>query len=289
MKIREYSLPVGWYPRDKQEVSEKIHLFLEKYGRTAPFSRAAISPHAGWRYCGDIIFRSVSALEPDAETIVILGGHLQAGLPVLFAMEDAVKTPFGVMPLDTEFRAALRKSLGGEEDRYRDNTIEVLLPMVRFFFPQASLVWLRLPNDISSFETGKTIAHTAAKLKRKINVLASTDLTHYGTNYGFSPMGSGFEALSWVREVNDAKFIKAVKEGNADEVLKRAEHDFSACSVGAVLGAIGFAEASGLGGAQLLEYTTSFDAEADAGSPPDFFVGYAAIKFAAETDISFPR
>jgi len=277
MRIREYSLPAGWFPRNPSEVSTQISRFLTKSDRQDRSCAAAIAPHAGWYYSGRLASLAVSSLDRSAEAIIVIGGHLPPGSPVLFAQEDAVLTPFGPMPIDSEIRSVLQKELAGEEDCYRDNTVEVLLPMVRFFFPQAQLVWMRLPAETSSFDAGIIIAKTAAKLKRKINVLASTDLTHYGVNYGFSPQGSGSAALRWVREVNDANFIKAVESGNQGEVLLRAAGDYSACSAGAVLGAMGFAKEAGLGNAKLLEYATSADMEE--GAVPDSFVGYAAMAF----------
>ena len=184
------------------------------------------------------------------------------------------------MPVDTEMRSILIEKLDGREDRYQDNTVEVLLPMVKFFMPDVKLLWVRLPADSSSFEAGKTIAETAEKLNRKINVLASTDLTHYGRNYGFSPQGAGRAALKWVKEVNDFNFIRAVEAGNSEQVFVHAERDKASCSAGAVLGAMSFAQAAGLGPAQLLEYTTSADiAPAKNGETPDSFVGYAALAF----------
>ena len=272
MQIREYSLPLGWYPREAEEVSRFLSDFKQE-----SLSRAAVAPHAGWYYSGRLAARSAACLQSDGETVIVIGGHLSDS-PPLFAMEDAVRTPFGPMPIDKELRGVLLKSLGGREDRYRDNTVEVLLPMVRFFFPQADLLWLRLEAQSSSFEAGKIISREAAKLNRKVNVLASTDLTHYGVNYGFMPQGTGKAALGWVREVNDAAFIKAVEEGKSDEVLRRAERDFSACSAGAVLGAMGFAREEGLGDARLLEYTTSANVRDDE-DVPDSFVGYAAMAF----------
>ena len=273
MQIREYSLPSGWYPREAEEVSR----FLSDFQRNGPFSRAAVAPHAGWYYSGRIAARASACLQPESQTVIVIGGHLSDS-PPLFAMEDAVRTPFGPMPIDKELRGVLFKNLDGREDRYRDNTVEVLLPMVRFFFPQAGLLWLRLSAQSSSFEAGKIISREAAKLDRKVNVLASTDLTHYGVNYGFIPQGRGEAALRWVREVNDAAFIKAVEGGKSDEVLRCAERDFSACSAGAVLGAMGFAREEGLGAARLLEYATSAEMRGD-GEIPDSFVGYAAMAF----------
>ena len=273
MRLRDYSLPAGWYPRDSGEISRFLSDFTVR-GK----ARAAVSPHAGWYYCGRIAARGAASLDPDAQTVVVLGGHLPAGSPFLFAMEDAARTPFGPLPIDADLRSVLLKELDGKEDRYRDNTVEVLLPMVHFFFPDAMLLWLRLPAETASFEAGKTIAAFAAKLNRKINVLASTDLTHYGPNYGFSPQGAGMAALAWVRDVNDANFIRAVESSQSGEALLRAGRDCSACSAGAVLGAMGFAEAEGLGKARLLEYGTSADI-GDEEEVPDSFVGYAAMAF----------
>jgi AmmeMemoRadiSam system protein B len=274
MQIREYSLPSGWFPRDIEGVIREIARFLDGYDVSAQ-SRAAISPHAGWYYSGHVSAAAAASLKQDAETVAVIGGHLPAGSPPLFAMEDAVRTPFGALPIDIEMRSILIKELGGKEDGFRDNTVEVLLPMVHYFFPKSKVLWLRLGADISSFEAGKVISRIASD--RKVNVLGSTDLTHYGLNYGFSPHGRGDEALRWVREVNDAAFIKAVEAGDPHKVLQLAKKDASSCSAGAVLAAMGFAEVEKLQGARLLKYATS--ADIDDREVPDSFVGYAAFAF----------
>jgi AmmeMemoRadiSam system protein B len=274
MNLRESFLPMGWYPRDSGEISR----FLS--GMTAPGKApAAVAPHAGWRYSGKIAARAVSSLGGTIETLVVIGGHLPAGYPPLFAMEDAVSTPLGAMTINAALRAALLNELGGVEDRYPDNTVEVLLPMARFFFPKASLLWLRLPAELPSFDAGKAVATAAEHLGCAIAVLASTDLTHYGPNYHFTPKGTGPDALRWVKEVNDRHFIDAVLSGDPAAVLERAEADSSSCSAGAVLGAMGFASARGMGSARLLEYGTSVDGiDAD---EVDSFVGYAAMAWEA--------
>jgi len=275
MNLRESFLPMGWYPRDSGEISR----FLSGIARDKGSARAAIAPHAGWRYSGKIAARAVSSLGGTIETLVVIGGHLPAGYPALFAMEDAVSTPLGPMTINAALRAALLKKLGGKEDRYPDNTVEVLLPMARFFFPEASLLWLRLPADLPSFDAGKAIAAAADTLGCAIAVLASTDLTHYGSHYDFTPQGTGTDALRWVREVNDRRFIDAVESGDPAAVLERAEEDSSSCSAGAVLGAMGFASARGIGAARLLQYGTSVD-DVD-GDEIDSFVGYAAMAWEA--------
>jgi len=275
MNFRESCLPPGWYPRNPDEISRFLSPLVEADGSVS----AAIAPHAGWFYSGKIAARASAVLDRKAETVVVIGGHLPNGYPPLFAMEDGVSTPLGNMTIDAELREALYKEIKGRSDQYPDNTVEVLLPMVRFFMPKAQLLWVRLPADMSSFDAGKALAAAAKALGRKIVVLGSTDLTHYGPNYGYAPKGCGAQALKWVKEVNDRKFIEAVESGDPQAVLERAEADLSSCSAGAVLGAMGYASATNAGPARLLEYGTSADAVTEI---PDSFVGYGAFSMSNE-------
>jgi AmmeMemoRadiSam system protein B len=268
MNLRESSLPAGWYPRNPDEIGR----FLSGMERGS--GRAAIAPHAGWRFSGKIAAAATASLGMDIDTLAVIGGHLPAGYPTLFAMEDSVSTPLGPMPVHAALRAVLVKELDGHEDAFPDNTVEVLLPMARYFFPDASLLWLRLPAEKSSFDAGKTIAAAALNLGCKLAVLGSSDLTHYGPNYGFTPQGTGPQALQWMRDTNDRRFIDAVLSGDPAAVLERAEKDRSSCSAGAVLGAMGFASAQGASSARLIQYGTSADT-----MDADSFVGYAAIAF----------
>jgi AmmeMemoRadiSam system protein B len=288
MIIREASLPPGWYPRSAGEINR----FLEKWkrppaGGASPGGAAAVSPHAGWYYSGAIAAEAFASLDGGAETVAILGGHLAARSPVLAFTEDACASPLGPMEIDGELRDALcaaleRRGAGSRPwgpDSYRDNTVEVLIPMARFFFPRVRLLALRLPADPSSYETGRLLAEAAGALGRKLAVLGSTDLTHYGPNYGFCPRGRGQGALAFVREINDRRFIDAVLSGDGGLVLGRAEEELSACSAGAVLGVMGFVQAvkpAPRPTPELLAYGTSADAD-DTGEVPDSFVGYAAI------------
>ena len=280
---------------------------VKKDGKDHPESlaRAVVAPHAGWYYSGLTAAKAVSSLA-GADTIAVIGGHLPRGMPILAAAEEGVRTPLGIMEIDRELLDAYTGEVGGQlsckPDTYRDNTVEVLLPMVHYFFPETKLLWLRFPADIASFDSGKLLAKTAAAMGRRLVVVASTDLTHYGDAYGFCSKGFGKPALDWVKNVNDAAFINAVLQGDPALALKRAENDHSACSAGAVLGALGFVSAMGgstnevyvanevcdagkahgvnkVFNAKLLEYRTSADVS-DGDEIPPSFVGYAAISLA---------
>jgi AmmeMemoRadiSam system protein B len=304
MNLRKRVLPPGWYPQS----AEKIRQFLDQIDQNDDKrgAIAALAPHAGWYYSGRIAARALSALKTGADTVIVIGGHLSGGTPPLFAEEDGVTTPLGDMEIDREFRDMLWKELGGKPDRYYDNTVEVMLPMVKYYFPQSQVIWLRLGAEIQSYSVGTTISKIGAALKRQFVLIGSTDLTHYGLNYDFAPRGTGRKALEWMKTENDAAFIQAVVSGDGGDTLRRANTDKSSCSAGAVLACMAFAQSRGASDAVLLSYSTSVDApelsfsgaavnrtalggglREDDPSPrdispgedeiPDSFVGYAAM------------
>jgi AmmeMemoRadiSam system protein B len=296
MNLRKRSLPPGWYPQS----AERVKQFLEQIPRNQDNNGAiaVIAPHAGWQYSGHIAARALQSLKNGVETVIVIGGHLSAGMPPLFAEEDGVVTPLGNMEIDREFRDIIWKELGGKPDRYYDNTIEVMLPMIKYYFPLSRLIWLRLGVEIQSYDVGRIIAKIGASLNRQFVFVGSTDLTHYGINYDFAPHGTGRKALEWMKTVNDAAFIQAVISGDGGETLRRADTDRSSCSAGAVLACMGYAQSRSASGAVLLSYSTSADTPAIAGAVnrpvlgggaskgdvssgedgvPDSFVGYAAM------------
>jgi AmmeMemoRadiSam system protein B len=287
MNLRKRVLPPGWYPHS----AEKVRQFLEQRSgfcsRERSFKErssreqgsgaiAVIAPHAGWYYSGRIAAGALETLKPGADTVIVIGGHLPAGTPPLFAEEDGVVTPMGDLEIDREFRDLLWKELGGKPDRYYDNTVEVMLPMVKYYFPQSRLIWLRLGAEIQSYDVGRTIAAIGASLERQFVLIGSTDLTHYGSNYDFTPHGTGRKALEWMKNVNDAAFIRAVMSGDGGETLRRAGTDRSSCSAGAVLACMGYAQSLSASDAVLLSYGTS----ADTAEPSASFEG-AAVSRAA--------
>jgi len=80
-------------------------------------------------------------------------------------------------------------------------------------------VWLRVPPDYKARELGSALARAASTCGKKLSVIASTDLTHYGPSYGFMPHGVGESAVDWVRDENDRGFIAAALSMDTDRVL----------------------------------------------------------------------
>lgn len=274
MKIRRQALPPGWYPRDGESVRRLVDSWSQPERSRGALS--AIAPHAGWTFSGRVASAAWAALR-DAETIVVVGGHLSASSPVLMAAEDAFESPFGHIRGDDELLSRIVEALadsriGAENDLFVDNTVEVQLPFMGVYAPQSRLVWLRAPAGPGALELGRAIHSASMSLRRQVAVVGSTDLTHYGPDYGFEPVGRGPGAERWVREVNDRAFLDALAKPDPAGAINRAREDSSACSPGAAAAALVFALSAERCAIEELAYATSLDVR-----PAPSFVGYAAL------------
>jgi len=276
MSVRPRTLPAGWYPETETQVRRQIESFLQNAGGAGGTACAGVAPHAGWEFSGRLACRVLRCLEPETQTVAVVGGHLHAGDGVLAAFEDGYETPLGTVSADLELLACLRERLRIAEDRWQDNTIEVQLPFVRHLAPRARALGLRVAPSGEALALGEALAACAAQLGRKLAVIGSTDLTHYGPNYGFTPQGTGQAALTWVQEHNDRRLLDSLLALQHERTLELARREHSACSAGAAVAAARFAQLHGSKRGHLLEYATSHDRY-----PGSSFVGYAAVIFPA--------
>ncbi|GAB6275832.1 MAG: AmmeMemoRadiSam system protein B [Rectinema sp.] len=277
LKKRKRYLPAGWYPDNAAEIRSLVSDWTKLQNNLSAF--AIVAPHAGWYFSGDLAAKAVWSLR-DCDTVAILGGHLRRGDPILFAEEenfdctvrDAANDVQVLNALNSELKDAGIQEIAPDHDI--DNSVEIMLPLAALRFPEARLVWLRVPPDYKARELGSALARAASTCRKKLAVIASTDLTHYGPNYGFMPHGVGESAVDWVRNENDRGFINAVLSMDTDKVLGHARDRFSACSSGAVAAAISFSLNNGAKRGVLIGHKLSFDMH-----PDRSFVGYAAIAF----------
>ncbi len=273
MNIRKRSLPNGWYPKTKIEAEENYCEWKNVYSKRC-IASACIVPHAGWYFSGKLAFNAIRMLSNVSETIVIIGGHLPIGGGILAAREQGYDTPHGIIKADTELLEHLEKEISIKPDIHQDNTVEINLPFIKYLYPKAKVLWMRAEPSREAVKLGRSLYETAKSLNRKITVIGSSDLTHYGPSYGFTPEGTGSKAHDWVKRVNDGRIVKAALDMDSDNVLKYAKENRAACSSGGIAAAIEFARKEGIAKGELLDYYTSCDIY-----PGDSFVGYAGIVY----------
>ncbi|MFW6139089.1 MAG: AmmeMemoRadiSam system protein B, partial [Spirochaetota bacterium] len=121
---------------------------------------------------------------------------------------------------------------------------------------------------------GKKAASVTKQLGLEGCFIGSTDLTHYGPNYGFSPRGIGGDSLTWMKEVNDKRVIDLFLALDPEGVMKEASVSKNACCPGAAAAAISAVKEMGVEKGSLVEYATSYDVH-----PDTSFVGYAGVVY----------
>ncbi|MHB8069157.1 MAG: AmmeMemoRadiSam system protein B [Desulfobaccales bacterium] len=276
MRIRSRMLPPGWYPLSKSECVSTINEMVAGVKPLPAGTKVCggIIPHAGWYFSGKLAARVfyLAAKVTQPQVVAVFGGHLGGDSPPLLVTDEAWETPLGDIPLATEFYEPLRKRLPLKEEYPGDNTIEVQLPLVKHFFPNSKVLAVRGPHSGQAVALGEAVAAIARELKLSLLVFGSTDLTHYGPNYGWAPKGYGPDAVKWVKEVNDKKFVDLALKLDGAGMLQAAAQDQSACSAGGAVAAVAAAKKLGAAKAQLLDYYTSYDI-----MPGDSFVGYMGI------------
>jgi AmmeMemoRadiSam system protein B len=136
------------------------------------------------------------------------------------------------------------------------------------------IVAMGVPPAKSSLEIGRAVADISKSLGLRIHVIGSTDLTHYGYNYGFVSKGTGPQAVEWVRNENDRRIIDTMLTLDAEKVINEALASQNACCAGAAATAIETAKHLGAEQADAVAYATSYDK-----NPGDSFVGYVGIVF----------
>jgi hypothetical protein len=281
MSIRRRFLPQGWYPGSaaacRQEIEEMKGRIREPQGVPAEF-HGGVVPHAGWYFSGALSAKVAEMVARGGapDVIAVIGGHLGGYGAGLVYLEEGWETPLGEMAMDLDLARALEKKLGLEVEREStgDNTVEVQLPLIKYFFPESRMVALRAPHSQAAAALGRELAGLAQTQGKSLKIIGSTDLTHYGPNYGFMPQGEGSGAVDWVRNVNDKGFIDLSLNMDVSGLLQHAARYHSACSAGAAAAAIAACQGLGSSRGVLVGYYTSYDV-----MPGDSFVGYAGIVY----------
>jgi MEMO1 family protein len=284
MSARRAVLAGSWYPGTSAECRRQIEEFIREYSDFNSGEQVrylgGIVPHAGWYFSGSIACNVIKNLAqgPPPDVMVLFGMHLHSGSSNYIMKEGAWETPLG----DLEIHGQLAGEMEGkfpfvvETPRrfVQDNTIEVQLPFIKYFMKDVKILPMGVPPTPASLELATFVGKKAKEMGLNIKIIGSTDLTHYGDNYGFQPKGSGPEALEWVKKENDARLIDKIMAMDPEGILKEARERQNACCSGAVASAIKTVKEIGATRAHQLGYATSHDK-----NPGESFVGYVGALF----------
>jgi len=248
---------------------------------------AGIVPHAGWTFSGSLaalVFSAVKEQHKDVHTFVIFGaahGYF-ARSPAVYD-KGSWMTPLGEIAIDEGLAEAVVSSGTAVTDpsaHSSEHSIEVQIPFVQHLFPDAKILPIIVPPNEQAISLGEAVGDIIMAAGKKTVCIGSTDLTHYGPRYGFTPMGVGEEALQWASDVNDQQFIDLALKLDAQRLLNSAAENCSACGSGAAAATVAAAKKLGKTEGLLLTHTNSNEVMLrEMGTTSADSVGYAAIVF----------
>lgn len=271
-KIYKRRLPAGWYPVTAEETTNIVDVW-QTAKKNIP-ARACVVPHAGWFYSGEIAFKVLSSINSKPDTIIIAGGHLSELDRISLYWFDAFETPVGNLYSEKSLLDYFHTKTGTDNRDVTDNSVEIQLPFVKYCFPEAKVMCMRLPPNQDAIHAAEIIHSYESEYGKKILVIGSTDLTHYGDQYGFKKNISTKAALEWAKNENDKQFLKACTTFDYNGILQEGLLHRAACSAGAALCAAHFAALHNLHNAKVLNYGTSYNKNMG-----DSFVSYAGIVY----------
>ena len=152
MTKRKRVLPRGWYPFEGKDCRREIESYVEGWsppGSIPEQGSGGIVPHAGWYFSGKLASRVLHSLKSDRQidVVVLYGGHMgPEDLPRIVS-EETCETPLGDIEIHQDFLKTLMKKVEvkKESPSSGDNTIEIQLAMIKYFFPESKLLAIRPP------------------------------------------------------------------------------------------------------------------------------------------------
>jgi AmmeMemoRadiSam system protein B len=291
MQTRKPIVAGQFYPARHNSCVAEINECLqqEEIGESLPAAIVAgIVPHAGWTFSGSLaalVFSAIKQRHDKVDTFIIFGAaHGYYGSSPAVYDKGNWLTPLGKVVIDENLADAVLKSNAAVSDSRAheyEHSIEVQVPFVQHLFADAKILpILTVPNE-QAISLGEAVGDIIKQeQQKKIVCIGSTDLTHYGPHYGFTPMGTGAKALQWASEVNDRKFIDLALKLDAMGLLTSAAENYNACGAGAAAAAVAAAKKLGKTKGLLLAHTNSNEVMLQKmGTSSTEAVGYAAIIF----------
>jgi AmmeMemoRadiSam system protein B len=285
MERKKAAFAGAWYPDSADACKTAIQKFLnEKSGPAKGRFMAGIVPHAGWVYSVSIACRTIASLVPSeqslppVDTVVLFGAHMHRQSEPFIMTHGAVETPLGDIEVDGDLVEALCGNISIRRRSPRkfveENTLELQYPFIRYFFPTARIVVCGVAPSFFAPIIGTMAVEVADALNRQIRVIGSTDMTHYGPNFGYTPAGSGRNAVEWVKTENDAAAIDAMKAMDDKAIIAQGLDHHNMCCPGAAAATAAAAGKMGATKARVLDYATSFDK-----ARSESFVGYTGLLY----------
>ena len=186
--MRPPSVAGTFYPRDVQQLDQLIDTLTPHCDEQPAFWPAAMVPHAGLKYSGQVavsVFQRI--LLPD-DVIIICPKHTRFGVNWAVAPHEAWSIPGATISGNRQLAQRLVDEIPGMHldaaAHQTEHAIEVELPFIARYSRQTRVVGMasgacKLEQALG---IGEYLARIVASLERPPMLLISSDMHHFGTD-----------------------------------------------------------------------------------------------------------
>lgn len=213
----------SWYDADPTALGRSIDRFVNEAAKLPYTVRGAVLPHAGHTFSGRGIAPFFRNCDPALRHLIILAPSHYTLLPgdrIGYGDFDKLATPLGdIAGIPGLFSGAPFAEMNRAAEA--EHSAEMFLPFIKRVLPDAAVALLLIPqldNETTMRRFADAIAAATATLDPATTaVIASSDFTHYGDRFGYTPFGT--------RDIDDVlDRIAAMDRKYADHL---ATHDYA--------------------------------------------------------------
>jgi MEMO1 family protein len=268
-----------WYPERPRELQTLLDQKFERSAkRTGAFpfrdALAFVTPHAGPEYSGTVaaaVYRALQHIQP--EHVIVLAFPHRGGLRGVAIPEvEAVATPMGAVPI-ADFAAGIPRV---PEGQVCDHSFEIQLPFIQKAVPGARVTPVYV-GPMSAGERRATAETLAAAWRPGVVFVASSDFTHYGRGFNYTPFPADSAVAHRLHEL-DTDCMDAA--GSIDPALflkTLEEHRATVCGADPIALLLQVLEA--LGGSDVYQSTLDYQTSGEITGDFRQSVSYAALAY----------
>ena len=269
----------SWYPGNAAQLKAMIGSFLAPCPVPGKPCNVLVVPHAGYPYSGPTAGYAYAAIDRKTiRRVILLAPSHRYGIRDLavLPMSDAVSTPLGTIPLDTDMRDALLGTpmFRADDGVHRlEHSTQIQYPFLQYCLDGFKL----LPVIVGSLSNSAADALAAALkpfLTDDVLLVVSSDFIHYGSDFDYTPFPQDTEAKTRALNLDAADAISRRDTARFERIVN--ESGATICGREPIRAALRMLPDGCTG--SMLHYATSSDESRDFSR----FVCYCSIGFHAE-------
>ena len=226
MKL-ESTIAGSWYPGTEREIRATAAVWektTDKDDASAPAKpNILILPHAGWAYSGAIAWRAVRQIRgaPFRRVIVLAPSHRAWIENRLVAPEsDTIATPLGEIKIDRDWLdrlALLAPVIRNDRVHSAEHSAQIEYPLLQLALGDRFTIVPLVIGALGSDQMAMCARALARLMDADTLLVISSDFTHYGTDFSYTPYGTdGSESVRERVSDADAKAFAFIAKRDAD-------------------------------------------------------------------------